>query len=187
MTNQNNAAQSAMQETVLTDLEIQEALGAIFVASHPYGRRDVLSQWEWEKAAARAIESALLSKLRATVADERDEPTAPDDDAIAECWVSASDIDGIEYDGPSFERGYRTALTSAPVAGEAVYTLRVRGLSKPGRRPPPHSPFRTASISFSSVPPRPRPVRRCASCFPRTCARCGRAARCKPSWTTIRA
>ncbi|WP_291385011.1 MULTISPECIES: hypothetical protein [Achromobacter] len=127
MTNQNNAAQSAMQETVLTDLEIQEALGAIFVASHPYGRRDVLSQWEWEKAAARAIESALLSKLRATVADERDEPTAPDDDAIAECWVSASDIDGIEYDGPSFERGYRPALTSAPVAGEAVYTLRVRG------------------------------------------------------------
>lgn len=71
---------------------------------------------------ARAIESALLSKLRAPVADEHDEPTAPDDDAIAECWVNASDIDGIAYDGPSFERGYRAALASARVAGEAIPT-----------------------------------------------------------------
>lgn len=118
--NQNNAAQAAPQKAVLTDLEIQETLGAIFVASHPYGRRDVLGQWEWEKAAARAIESAVLSKLRATVAVEDGPPTAPDDDAIAECWVNASDCDGIAYDGPSFERGYRAALASAPVAGEAV-------------------------------------------------------------------
>lgn len=60
-----------------------------------------------------------LVKLRASVADEDDQPTAPDDDAIAECWVNASDCDGIAYDGPSFERGYRAALAIAPVAGEA--------------------------------------------------------------------
>ncbi len=61
-----------------------------------------------------------LSKLRAPVADEKGQPTAPDDDAIAECWISASDIDGIAYDGPSFERGYRAALASAPVAELAL-------------------------------------------------------------------
>ncbi|ASC63636.1 hypothetical protein B9P52_04715 [Achromobacter denitrificans] len=65
------------------------------------------------------------STTRVPVADEDDQPTAPDDDAIAECWVTASDCDGIAYDGPSFERGYRlgeiaerdrAALASAPVA-----------------------------------------------------------------------
>lgn len=77
--------------------------------------------------AVRLDSAALQSALRAPVADEDDQPTAPDDDAIAECWVTASDCDGIAYDGPSFERGYRmgeiaerdrAALASAPVADE---------------------------------------------------------------------
>lgn len=133
MTNHNNAAQSAMQETVLTDLEIQETLGAIFVASHPYGRRDVLSQWKWEKAAARAIESALLSKLRAPVADERQGDIAA---ALQDCAYCAGIQRGFELgnhnDNDGLRRalesrdGYvktikdaRAALASAPVAGEA--------------------------------------------------------------------
>jgi hypothetical protein len=58
---------------------------------------------------------------------EESQPIAPDDEAISECWISASDSDGIAYDGPSFERGYRLGeiaerdrQASAPIAGEAV-------------------------------------------------------------------
>ena len=43
----------------------------------------------------------------APVADEEEPPVAPDDEAAADAWISASDADGIAYDGPSFERGYR--------------------------------------------------------------------------------
>ena len=50
-------------------------------------------------------------------------PVAPDDEAAADAWISASDADGIAYDGPSFERGYRAGEIAerdrAPVAGEA--------------------------------------------------------------------
>jgi hypothetical protein len=35
------------------------------------------------------------------------EPVPPSDENITDAWVSASDSDGIAYDGPSFERGYR--------------------------------------------------------------------------------
>jgi hypothetical protein len=34
-------------------------------------------------------------------------PEPPSDENIADAWISASDSDGIAYDGPSFERGYR--------------------------------------------------------------------------------
>lgn len=64
---------------------------------------------------------ALLSKLRAEgvqAGDEDTPPIAPADEAISECWITASDCDGIAYDGPSFERGYCAALASAPVADE---------------------------------------------------------------------
>jgi hypothetical protein len=63
-----------------------------------------------------------LSKLRAEgvqAGDEESPPIIPDDEEIAGACINASDIDGIAYDGPSFERGYRAALASAPVAGEA--------------------------------------------------------------------
>lgn len=116
MTNQNNAAQSAMQETVLTDLEIQETLGTLFVALHPYGRRDVLSQWEWEKAAARAIESAVLSKLCAPVASaEVMDALNWVDDFIARCnRDDRGSCDSVNV--------LRRALTSAPVAREQSVT-----------------------------------------------------------------
>ena len=35
------------------------------------------------------------------------QPEPPGDENIADAWISASDSDGIAYDGPSFERGYR--------------------------------------------------------------------------------
>jgi hypothetical protein len=35
------------------------------------------------------------------------EPLPPDDESICEDWISASDSDGVAYDGPSFERGYK--------------------------------------------------------------------------------
>lgn len=37
---------------------------------------------------------------------EEEPPTSPNDDIVCEHWVTASDVDGIVYDGPSFERGY---------------------------------------------------------------------------------
>lgn len=74
---------------------------------------------------------ALLSKLRAEgvqAGDEEPPPIIPDDEEIAGACINASDIDGIAYDGPSFERGYRAALASAPVADtlpleKALYEL----------------------------------------------------------------
>ncbi|WP_235203828.1 hypothetical protein, partial [Bordetella bronchiseptica] len=66
-----------------------------------------------------------VSQASAPVADEEVQPVAPDDESIAEAWVTASDSDGIAYDGHSFERGYqlgeiaeRDRRASAPVAGE---------------------------------------------------------------------
>ena len=35
------------------------------------------------------------------------QPEPPSDENISDAWISASDSDGIAYDGPSFERGYR--------------------------------------------------------------------------------
>ncbi len=117
MTNQNNAAQAAPQQAVLTRKQIGELYkGWACVFGVSTGSAELC---------IREIEAAVLSALRAPVADEDNQPTAPDDDAIAECWVTASDCDGIAYDGPSFERGYRlgeiaerdrAALASAPVA-----------------------------------------------------------------------
>ncbi|MGK0556119.1 hypothetical protein [Bordetella bronchiseptica] len=120
MTTPTQAAQS-----VLTDLEIQETLGAILVASHPYGRRDVLSQWELENAAARAIETAVLSKLRAPVADESLAVQAlkAAQNNIAACRPpGSSDPKSPQYDHDAFMWDYyqraidSLALASAPVA-----------------------------------------------------------------------
>ena len=54
-----------------------------------------------------------LSKLRAEgvqASDEEPPPIMPEDEEIAGACINASDIDGIAYDGPSFERGYRAGL-----------------------------------------------------------------------------
>ncbi|MGE8450460.1 MAG: hypothetical protein ACN6OP_07510 [Pseudomonadales bacterium] len=121
MTDQNNAAQAATQPTVLT----REEVGELY--------KDWVCVFGVNAGSAelciREIETAVLSKLRAPVAEpetmEESQPIAPDDEAISECWISASDSDGIAYDGPSFERGYhlgeiaeRDRQASAPVAGE---------------------------------------------------------------------
>ncbi|WP_088141905.1 hypothetical protein [Achromobacter xylosoxidans] len=121
MTDHTTAAQAALHETVLTDLEVQETLGAVFVASHPYGRRDVLSQWEWEKAAARAIEQAVLSKLRAPVADERALENVADA-AIKAAYVAAhGDASGwLGRDGSYFISGYSAGSKAAPLASAPV-------------------------------------------------------------------
>lgn len=37
----------------------------------------------------------------------RGDPTPPKDAACFDDWVTASDVDGVVYDGPSFERGYQ--------------------------------------------------------------------------------
>jgi len=53
----------------------------------------------------------------------------PDDDAIAEAWMTLSEVDGIEYHGPSFGRGYRAALLAAhppAPAAEPVQKCKVR-------------------------------------------------------------
>jgi len=44
-------------------------------------------------------------------------PVMPDDEEIAGACINASDIDGIAYDGSSFERGYRAALSAQPKDG----------------------------------------------------------------------
>ena len=129
MTDQNNAAQAA-DTTPFSD----EYVNAV-IQQHGYDSPECviarLHQWIGLHGGENGLTLLMyeahkaLIKLRAPVADEDDQPTAPDDDAIAECWVTASDCDGIAYDGPSFERGYRmgeiaerdrAALASAPVA-----------------------------------------------------------------------
>lgn len=41
-----------------------------------------------------------------------EEPVAPNDEEVAEAWVTACDSDGVKYDGQSFERGYRIGAAS---------------------------------------------------------------------------
>ncbi|WP_033460366.1 hypothetical protein [Bordetella bronchiseptica] len=84
----------------------------------------------------RAIETAVLSKLRAPVADESLAVQAlkAAQNNIAACRPpGSSDPKSPQYDHDAFMWDYyqraidSLALASAPVAGEAVYTLRVRG------------------------------------------------------------
>lgn len=48
----------------------------------------------------------VINVLKAALEQQAD-PTPPDDESICADWITASDTDGIEYDGPSFERGYK--------------------------------------------------------------------------------
>jgi len=124
MTDQNNTAPVA-DANPLSD----EYVNAV-IERHGYDSPEavIARLWQWiglhggEDSVTLLMYEAhkALVKLRGPVAEEDSQPTAPDDDAIAECWVNASDIDGIAYDGPSFERGYRAALASAPADPEAA-------------------------------------------------------------------
>jgi hypothetical protein len=51
----------------------------------------------------------MIDAIRAgqLAAQPEQEPVAPDDESICDDWISASDSDGIAYDGPSFECGYK--------------------------------------------------------------------------------
>ncbi|PPA75316.1 hypothetical protein C4E15_14485 [Achromobacter spanius] len=114
---ENNAAQAAGK--ILTYLGFAQAMSMEPGADR---RRDHIQS---------LIESTLLSKLRAEgmqAGDEEPPPIIPDDEEIAGACINASDIDGIAYDGQSFERGYRAALASTPVADtlpleKALYEL----------------------------------------------------------------
>lgn len=86
---------------------------------------------------------AEIVALKGTIADLKAdsqqrggdvEPVAPDDDTITESWISASDADGLAYDGPSFESGYRAgeiaerdraALAAQPAANAPVVPLEI--------------------------------------------------------------
>ena len=48
-----------------------------------------------------------MADISKEVAVQLAQPEPPGDENIADAWISASDSDGIAYDGPSFERGYR--------------------------------------------------------------------------------
>ncbi|KAK50974.1 hypothetical protein, partial [Bordetella bronchiseptica] len=64
MTTQNNAAQAANHKTVLTDDEIRDIITGTHQAFGEFKSGYML-------VLGRAIEAAMLSKLRAPVADER--------------------------------------------------------------------------------------------------------------------
>ena len=57
--------------------------------------------------------NAFIDKLKQALAQQKQpaqqepQPEPPSDENIFDDWVSASDSDGIAYDGPSFERGYK--------------------------------------------------------------------------------
>lgn len=99
----------AMQEAVLTDAEIREIQGTHLVTVRS---RDALIASVI--VAGRAIEAAVLSKLRAPVADER---------AAFEAWMASQNL-GVERDGDSYSLTYarrawdtwqaRAALASVP-------------------------------------------------------------------------
>ncbi|QYJ23390.1 hypothetical protein KYT87_09305 [Achromobacter sp. ES-001] len=132
---ENNAAQAAEQDP-LSD----EYVNAV-IRQHGYDSPEtvIARLWQWiglnggENSVTLLMYEAhkALSKLRAEgvqAGDEEPPPIIPDDEEIAGACINASDIDGIAYDGPSFERGYRAALASAPVADtlpleKALYEL----------------------------------------------------------------
>ena len=68
--------------------------------------------WNYGYDAGRAVEQALDKKAENARElgldyEPAQKPVTPSDENITDAWVSASDSDGVAYDGPSFERGYR--------------------------------------------------------------------------------
>ncbi len=60
--------------------------------------------WKWHD---QGPTSNVIDALREVLEQPEQEPVAPDDESICDDWISASDSDGIAYDGPSFECGYK--------------------------------------------------------------------------------
>jgi len=67
-------------------------------------------------------------------AQPEQKPVAPDDESICDDWISASDSDGIAYDGPSFECGYkigRIAERDAQPEQEPKHVVKSNGRHSP--------------------------------------------------------
>lgn len=140
MTTQNNAAQAELQDinaiiakhfgddtagAVRAQITVNEVLSKLRAPVAEPETMEETHRRERERAPFVLPKDPTLPDS-APVADEEVQPVAPDDESIAEAWVTASDSDGIAYDGHSFERGYqlgeiaeRDRRASAPVAGEA--------------------------------------------------------------------
>lgn len=83
----------AMRETLDTIIQYNRDH-----ARDQYGDAEKAERWACVVKARQALTAAnAVSK----------QPEPPSDENIADAWISASDSDGIAYDGPSFERGYR--------------------------------------------------------------------------------
>jgi len=67
----NNSSNRLKQKEILSEAEIEQVLGEAYTRLAAAGFSGGMGGDTWDKAAARAIESAVLSKLRAPVADER--------------------------------------------------------------------------------------------------------------------
>lgn len=66
-----------------------------------------LAAWDIDPPLHHVSEAHDLCDVAITAIKQAQEPVPPSDENIADAWISASDSDGITYDGPSFERGYR--------------------------------------------------------------------------------
>jgi len=79
-----------------------------------------LAQYALKKARSRIVEAGgsgwkleaqqcvnAITVIKQARSAPVQEPLPPDDESICEDWISASDSDGVAYDGPSFERGYK--------------------------------------------------------------------------------
>lgn len=83
--------------------------------------RDVALEFHASQQLRERISQIVVPLLKPAAKSAQDErPVVPDDEQIADAWVTASDCDGIAYDGPSFEAGYqRAALSTPPMEGDA--------------------------------------------------------------------
>ena len=70
--------------------------------------------------AQQCVTEVLAKLCQPAASDAGAVPVVPEDDAIAEAWMTLSEVDGIEYHGPSFGRGYRAALLAAPPSAPAA-------------------------------------------------------------------
>ncbi|WP_313387614.1 hypothetical protein [Achromobacter aegrifaciens] len=155
MTNQNNAAQTSIQPTVLT----REQVGELY--------KDWICIFGMSPGSAelciREIEAAVLSKLRAPVADERAVPLSQYDyQTVFDAIGNAVKVRGNSATEISVE-AFRAALASAPVAGEAQPSImRFNPFAGLGMNPAPNGMYVRyedhAAMLSRDAAPQPGPV-----------------------------